>query len=103
MKDLEVYKNDRPQIMDQIKKLFEEIGQRAFKLELVEMRGYVDSKIVEEGERVNGLCVRLDTQVKVEERERKKEDGRLGEILKRDNAEHELKLMEVKSELSQRL
>jgi hypothetical protein len=74
--------------MDQIEKLFEEIGQRAFKLELVEMRGYVDSKIVEEAERVNGLCMRLDTQVKVEERERKKEDGRICENLKRDKAEN---------------
>ena len=41
------------------------------------MRGYVDSKIVEEAIRVNGICARIDTQIKVEERDRRKEDMKI--------------------------
>lgn len=46
------------------------------------MRGYVDSKIVEEAERVKGMWMRVETMVKVEERERKRAEEKLGELVK---------------------
>ena len=52
------------------------------KTEILDMRGYVDSKIVEERSKVNDLWMRLDTMIKVEERDRKREEVKMMEIMK---------------------
>lgn len=53
--------------------MFEELQNRAMKNDVIQMRGYVDSRIVEERESTNKLWMRVDTQVKVEERDRKRD------------------------------
>jgi hypothetical protein len=62
--------------------VFEELGFRAMKTEILDMRGYVDSKIVDERSKVNDLWMRLDTMIKVEERDRKREEVKMMEIVK---------------------
>ena len=63
----------------------------------------MDSKIVEEALRVNGVCMRLDTQIKLEERERKREDIKFCEVIKVNKVESDVKLKEVEKEMSRRL
>lgn len=62
--------------------MFEELGFRAMKTEILDMRGYADSKIVEERSKVNELWMRLDTMIKVEERDRKREEVKMMGIMK---------------------
>lgn len=52
------------------------------KTEILDMRGYADSKIVEERSKVNELWMRLDTMIKVEERDRKREEVKMMGIMK---------------------
>ncbi len=59
------------------------------------MRGYVDSKIVEEAERCNNLWKRVDTQVKVEERERKREGQRMLGVVEEVRVEADVQIKQL--------
>lgn len=67
------------------------------------MRGYVDSRVVEERERSDGLWMRVDTMVKVEERDRKREGRRLEEWVREGRGEVDLVMREMEEGFKQKI